>query len=138
MISLPRAYLAEAGASQNAVSPPAAFRFREPSRGAARLPRGLEKATPPANMVPWPDAGLPGARWRRPAPPSPSSERLRQEERRSACSRLGGRTSPLHSRYPDGKKTGIDSGCPFWRRAFPTVNVFQAVLSAALEHPPRV
>lgn len=113
MISLPRAYLAEAGASQNAVSPPAAFRFREPSREAARLPRGLAKATPPANMVPWPDAGLPGAQWCRPAPPAPSSERLRQEERRSAWSRLGGRASPFHSRYWDGKKIGMDSGEPF-------------------------
>lgn len=94
MINLPRRHLAEAGASQNAVSPPAAPVSGSPGerRRRARL-RDERRPLLPETWFPGPDAGLARRAVARARSSRPSSERIRPDERCPACSRLGGRTS---------------------------------------------
>lgn len=103
-IHLPRPYLLKLEASQNADSPPAASRLREPRRDAARQTQGPAKATPPANMVPGPGRRPPRAQGRRPAPrslPLPPSAAAGGAVLSPLPPR--GRTPPFDSRYRDGE-----------------------------------
>lgn len=82
-------------------------------------------------MVPW--AGTPG-RALRPRGEAP----LLLPRARGGFARINGvqpgpsskASARLSICYTVGKKIGIDSGCAFWSKVFPTVNTFQAILSA--------